>query len=70
MNILREGNGSNKKEINYKEKINKKLKAEKNTDDDTVDSKNLYGNIPKEAYRLVEEILTYVYALEKKSNIE
>lgn len=30
----------------------------------------LYKEIPNEAYRLIEEILRYVGALEKKSNIE
>lgn len=30
----------------------------------------LYRDVPKEAYRLIEEVLRYVGALEKKSNIE
>lgn len=30
----------------------------------------LYRDVPKEAYRLIEEVLRYIGALEKKSNIE
>jgi|GEM_PF-6338854 len=31
---------------------------------------NVYGNIPKEVYNLLEEVLSYVYALEKNQNMK
>lgn len=31
---------------------------------------NIYGNIPKEAYQLLDEVLSYVYTLEKNQNMK
>lgn len=31
---------------------------------------SVYGNIPKEVYNLLDEVLSYVYTLEKKQNMK